>query len=324
MEPTEQISEGMVLGLLAEAQDGWLSGEALSDKLGLPRVAVFKQIDGLRAKGYRIELLPRRGYRLVAMPDRLTALELSPLLTTEELGRTVHAEDEVDSTNDVARRLADDGAPHGTLVVAESQRHGRGRRGRAWVSPPGKNLLFSLVLRPDLPPVRAPELTLVAAVAVAEVLRDAGFEARIKWPNDVLLEGRKVAGLLTELCVEGATVRWAVLGIGVDVNAPRSAFPPELVETATSLAIVRGEEVPRVFLLATLLASLEAWLGRHEAEGFAPVRERWIELSATLGAKVRAEGVEGVAVDLAEDGALLVRDASGTIRRVVAGDVEPA
>lgn len=328
MDRVEQISEEMVLGLLAEARDGFLSGEALSDKLGLPRSLIFKRIDELRSKGYQIDSVPRRGYRLVGMPDRLTALEVLPVLATHELGRIVHAFDEVDSTNDVARGLAEDGAQHGELVVAEAQRQGRGRRGRSWLAPRGSSLLFSLVLRPELPPARAPELTLAAAVAVCEVLREASFDARIKWPNDVLVRGRKVAGILTELSAAPGALRFAILGVGLNVNFERGALPPEVAENATSLRLERGEPVPRVFLLATLLASIERWLNLLVAEGFEKVAARWSELSATLGARVRVEDgeqrVEGLAMELDPSGALLVRDDAGHVHRVLAGDVLPA
>ncbi|MHB8418139.1 MAG: biotin--[acetyl-CoA-carboxylase] ligase [Myxococcales bacterium] len=324
MDRVEEMSEEMVLGLLADARDGFLPGEALSDKLGLGRELVLESIDGLRSKGYRIDAVPRKGYRLVAVPDRLTGLELQPLLATHELGRVIHAFEEVDSTNEEARGLAEAGAGHGELVVAEWQRHGRGRRGRSWLAPRGSSLLFSLILRPELPPARAPELTLTAAVAVAEVLREAAFDARIKWPNDVLIGGRKVAGILTELSAEPSRIRFAVLGIGVNVNLEREALPPEVAEAATALSIERGEPVPRSFLLAALLTSLEGWLDRLCGAGFAGVAARWRELSATLGARVTVEGAEGrggVAIDLDETGALLVRDDAGVTRRVIAGDV---
>jgi BirA family transcriptional regulator, biotin operon repressor / biotin---[acetyl-CoA-carboxylase] ligase len=323
---TEQISEEMVLGLLAEARDGYLSGEVLSDKLGLAKALIFKQIDRLRAKGYQIDSLPRKGYRLVAVPDRVTGLELGPLLSTAELGRVVHAFEEVDSTNDVARKLAEDGAGNGELVVAESQRKGRGRRGRSWLSPPGSNLLFSLVLCPDLPPARASELTLAAAVALTEVLRGAGFDARIKWPNDILVRGRKVAGILTELSADRERIHFAILGIGLNVNLQKGELPPEVAELATSLRIERGEPVPRVFLLAALLAALESWIETIQEEGFAPVRARWLELNVTVGKRVRVDAgkrpLEGQATDLDADGALLVRDDAGKVHRILAGDVE--
>ncbi len=255
----------------------------------------------------------------------MPASDLASLLSTRALGRTIHALDEVGSTSDLARSLADAGATHGTLVVAEAQRWGRGRRGRVWVSPPGENLLFSLVLRPAIPLARASELTLVAAVAIAEALGGAGFPAAIRWPNDLLLAGKKVAGILTELAASGEAIRWVVLGVGIDVNS--RVFPPGVAEIATSLALFSGRDVPRAPLLAAVLGSLESWLARHAREGLGPVRERWLQRSSTIGARVRAEGpegpVEGLAEAMDEDGALLVRDAAGRLARIVAGDVEP-
>jgi BirA family biotin operon repressor/biotin-[acetyl-CoA-carboxylase] ligase len=322
----EEECEDLVLGLLADARDDYLSGEMLSDKLGLSPASLFKQINGLRAKGYRIDAVAAHGYRLVAVPDRLTALEIEPLLTTHDLGRTLHSFPEVDSTNQVARSLADEGALNGELVLAESQRSGRGRRGRSWISTPGKNLTFSLILRPPLPAARAPEITLTAAVAVAEVLERAGFDVRIKWPNDLLIGGRKVAGILTEVATDGDRLRQVILGIGLNVNLAPGDLPPELRATATSLREERGEPLPRAFLLAALLLSLEEWMDVLVEKGFPPIRLRWRELSATLGSEVKVEGpggaIVGQALDLDDDGALRVRDAAGAVHRVVGGEVE--
>jgi BirA family biotin operon repressor/biotin-[acetyl-CoA-carboxylase] ligase len=325
VEPSEQTNEELVLGFLADNGDDYLSGEALSDKLGLSRAAVWKYVQALRIKGYRIEAAPARGYRLVEVPDRLTALELSPLLNTHDLGRVVHAFETIGSTNEQAYRLAQEGAFHGEVVVAEHQSAGKGRRGRTWVSPPGKNLYFSVVLRPELPPQRASELTLVAAVALAETLIDAGAEARIKWPNDVQVDGRKIAGILTELSTEPDRVHFVIVGVGVNLNLARAEMPPELAEIATSLREARGEPVPRALFTAALWTRFEEWLDLHAEEGFKPVRSRWKELSCTLGAEVlvRAERSElrGIAEDIDESGALLVRTERG-LERVLAGDVE--
>ncbi|HSP77981.1 MAG TPA: biotin--[acetyl-CoA-carboxylase] ligase, partial [Myxococcaceae bacterium] len=193
-ETSEQTQQELILGFLADGRDEYTSGEALSAKLGLSRTAVWKHVQSLRTKGYRIDALPARGYRLVDVPDRLSPLELSPLLSTHHLGQVIHFHPSLPSTNATAFRLASDGAEHGEVVVTEQQTAGRGRRGRTWVSPAGLNLYCSAILRPELPPQRAAELTLVAAVALAESLHEAGADARIKWPNDVQLGGRKVAG----------------------------------------------------------------------------------------------------------------------------------
>lgn len=325
MESTELNDEEMILSFLADGGEQYVSGAAISDKLGLSRTAIWKHVETLRKLGYRIDAQPSRGYRLVEVPDRLTALEVGPFLTTRDLGRTLHHFETLPSTNAQAAELAREGAFHGEAVVAEQQTEGRGRRGRTWVSPPGKNLYLSLVLRPEIPPQRAPELTLVAAVALAETIRDAGLEARIKWPNDVQVGGRKVAGILTELSADTERVHHAVLGLGVNVNATAADFPSELASTATSLLVEGQRRVHRALFLAALLGKLEAWLDTWAAGGFAPVGQAWRALSSTLGQAVLVHGerqeLTGVAEDIDETGALLVR-VGGRLERVLAGDVE--
>jgi len=315
----------LVLEMLLESGSDFASGEALSGKLGLSRTAVWKVVNALRDRGYAIEAVPSRGYRLIRVPDRLTALEILPLLETHDLGRTVHAFDSLGSTSEHAFRLAAEGAEHGELVVAEHQTAGRGRRGRSWASPAGKNLYASLVLRPELPPQRAPELTLLAAVAVAETLRGDGVVASIKWPNDLQVGGKKIAGILTELSAEADRVHFVVLGIGVNLNAGPSDFPADVAETATSVQRVLGRRVNRATFLVRLLRSVEQWLDLHEQQGFEPVRARWRALSSTLGEEVlvKAERRElrGRAEDIDVDGALLLRTEGG-LERVLAGDVE--
>ncbi|QSQ25615.1 biotin--[acetyl-CoA-carboxylase] ligase [Pyxidicoccus parkwayensis] len=326
VDSTEQTQEELILGFLSESGSDFTSGEALSGKLGLSRTAVWKRVEALRTKGYRIEAVSARGYRLLEVPDRLTSLELAPLLTTHDLGRTVHHHDSVGSTNELAFRLAQDGAEHGEVVVAEQQTAGKGRRGRAWVSPPGLNLYFSAILRPELPPQRAPELTLVAAVALAETLREWKTEAAIKWPNDVHLDGRKVAGILTELSAEPERVHFVIVGIGINLNSRAEHFPEELRETATSLFLASGQRVPRARFAAALWGRMEEWLDRYLDEGFDPVRARWKALSSTLGQDVLVrtdrQELRGRAEDIDPSGALLVRTEGGSLERVLAGDVE--
>lgn len=324
METAPQSNEEMILGFLAEGGDDFVSGAALSDKLGLPGAAVWKHVEQLRRLGYLIDAQPARGYRLRAIPDRLTELELGPLLATRDLGRALHHFETIGSTNSRAWELGQEGAFHGEVVVAEHQTEGRGRRGRAWASPKGANLYFSVVLRPDLPPSRAPEVTLLAAVALCETLREAGAEATIKWPNDIQIGDKKVAGVLTELCAEADRIDFIVLGVGVNLNASLEDFPVEVAQVATSLMLARGQRVPRALFTAALWTRLEQWTDRWIEEGFAPVRAAWRALSSTLGEEVlvRSEGSElrGVAEDIDESGALLVR-VDGSLERVLAGDV---
>jgi BirA family biotin operon repressor/biotin-[acetyl-CoA-carboxylase] ligase len=229
----------------------------------------------------------------------------------------------VDSTQAVAAALAAEGAADGTVVLADSQAAGRGRRGRAWVDEPGASLLASIVLRPRLDPARLPGLSLAAGVAVAEALtRAAGLRPRLKWPNDVLVDGRKIGGVLLEsrLSLGGEDARpTAILGIGI--NLSQRMFAADLAQRATSVWLATGRLVDREVLLAALLDALAEWRRRLEYRGFAPVRERWRALADTLGRTVTVEGVHGVAVDIDMDGALLVLDAEGRRHRVVAGDI---
>jgi BirA family transcriptional regulator, biotin operon repressor / biotin---[acetyl-CoA-carboxylase] ligase len=325
VDAAELSNEEMILAFLAEGGDDFVSGAALSDKLGLSRTAVWKHVEQLRRLGYRIDAQSARGYRLLQVPDRLTALEVGPLLATRELGRTLHHYDALETTNGKAFELAHEGGLHGEVVVTEHQTRGKGRRGRAWVSPPGKNLAATVILRPDIAPSRASELTLVAAVALAETLRETGVEATIKWPNDVQIVGRKVAGILTELSADVERVHFVVLGIGVNLNSELVDFPPEVAEIATSVALNRKGPVHRGLFLAALLGKLEAWVDRWSDEGFEPIRHAWKALSSTLGHEVliRAEHRElvGVAEDIDPSGALLLR-VHGNLERVLSGDVE--
>jgi BirA family biotin operon repressor/biotin-[acetyl-CoA-carboxylase] ligase len=323
-QPRESGSEELVLAFLAEGGDEFVSGEAISDKLGLSRAAVWKHVEALRGHGYRIDAVPAKGYRLREIPDRLTELELRPLLSTHDLGQVLHWFAEVGSTNDVAKRLAEEGAAHGEVVIAERQTAGRGRRGRAWASPPGGNLYFSVVLRPDLPPQRAPEITLVAAVALCHAVRRAGVDAGIKWPNDLVVGERKLCGILTEMAADPDRVQWVVLGAGVNLNGGLEDLPEEVRAQATSLSAERGQPVPRALFAAAAFALLEEWLDRYAEGGFGAVRDEWRVLSETLGREVRVsvDGKEltGVAEDIDESGALLVR-IGGRLEALRVGDV---
>jgi BirA family biotin operon repressor/biotin-[acetyl-CoA-carboxylase] ligase len=325
VDDTEQSSEEMILSFLAEGGEDYVSGATLSDKLGLSRTAVWKHVEQLRRLGYRIDAQASRGYRLLEVPDTLTALEVGPLLATRELGRTLHHYDELDSTNVKAFELAHEGGFHGEVIVAEHQTAGKGRRGRSWVSPPGKSLAMSVIVRPEIPPSRAPELTLVTAVALAETLKDSGVDARIKWPNDVQIAGKKVAGILTELSADTERVHFVILGIGVNLNVLAAEFPAEISEIATSILVAKNQPVHRALFVAALLAKLESWLDVWTEDGFAPIRDAWKSLTSTLGQDVvvRAEGKElrGVAEDIDESGALLLR-VGNKLERILSGDVE--
>lgn len=236
-------------------------------------------------------------------------------------GRATHRLDEVDSTQNEARRLAEAGAPEGTVVRAEHQTRGRGRLGRTWLDEPGSGLLVSIILRPHVDFPRFPQLSLVAAVAVAEAIHEmTALPVALAWPNDLLIHDRKVAGILAESVVPGDAGPVVILGIGVNVNQNR--FPGELAARATSLALEAGRQFDRETLLGALRDRLERWYRRWATDGFEPVREAWRRRAGMLGQRVADNrGVVGIALDLGEDGALLVLTDGGGVARVLAGEL---
>jgi BirA family biotin operon repressor/biotin-[acetyl-CoA-carboxylase] ligase len=314
-----------VLQVLRSAGDA-VSGEYLAAQLGLSRAAVWKRVHRLKAQGYVIEGSPRRGYRLLAVPDKLLPAEVLQGLQARLLKGPVHYFETLDSTNNLAKELAARGAPEGTVVVAEAQTGGRGRLGREWDSPPGVGLYVSLVLRPMLPPMDLPQITLTTAVAVAKAVRRvAGVAPGIKWPNDLLLNGKKLGGVLTEMESESDRIRYVVVGLGLNVNNPE--FPTELAATATSLILAAGRPFSRVDLLKAWLDEFDGLYDRFLNQGFAEILEEWKGLTVTLGRAVTVRQgpreISGLALDVAPDGALLLRTAGGEIVRVISGEITP-
>ncbi|BCV20099.1 bifunctional ligase/repressor BirA [Moorella sp. Hama-1] len=319
-------SKQQVLDFLRRHPREYISGEELSRGLAISRTAVWKHIQSLRQEGYDIDAQTRRGYCLLATPDYFYPEEVAAGLETSWLGRTLYYYDEVGSTNQVAKELADGGAPEGTVVIADCQTGGRGRRGRNWLSPARKGIWFSVILRPRVAPVQAPQLTLLAAVAVTAAVRErTGLPLGIKWPNDLLAGGRKVCGILTEIKAEIDVVEYIVLGVGLNANLEAGDFSPEVRPLATSLYLETGRPVERLPLFRRILYGLEKWYERWQEEGFAPVRNAWKEASVTLGREVQVnswrEIFQGVATDIDDEGALLVRDAGGQLRRFNSGEV---
>ena len=251
--------------------------------------------------------------------------ELTRRLAGRKIGGTVRFFPEVDSTNDVAFRLAAKGAPEGVVVIADAQRGGKGRLKRRWLSPPGCNLYTSVVLRPPLNAAAASQITLVAGVALAEFLSQycPGYVS-LKWPNDVLIRGAKVSGILTEMKTAGRDVEFVIVGIGVNINVAKDASAGALTQAATSLREETGREISRLDFTAGMYEALERLYGLFLREGFSPVRDLWLRYAAGLGKGVRvtfgSEVLEGEMAGLDGDGALLVRDGKGSVTRVIAGD----
>ena len=316
-----------ILRLLRERSAAFVSGEEISRRLKVSRTAVWKRVENLRASGYDIEASRRLGYRLVRAPDLLTPSEIKPLLKTKWMGKRIHHFQTIPSTNTEAYQLALRGAPEGEIVIAESQEKGRGRLGRHWVSPPFLNLYLSVILRPEIPPSQASLITLMAAVAVAEAIeRFSGLHPVIKWPNDILVENRKVAGLLNEIHSETDRIHFVILGIGVNLNMEKELLPKEIRGLATSLKMETGKSVSRKEFVPCLLGALEKWYTLFLREGGKPVLDAWREKARLKGKPVKVtsfgETLLGRAVDIDAEGRLILETEKGERKRIVAGDVE--
>lgn len=313
-----------ILRLLRQDTNQYLSGEEISRQLQVSRTAVWKHIRILKGEGYEIESHPRLGYSLRTVPDLLLPNEICPRLTTTFMGNTIHYFSTVSSTNTEAKRLANEGCPEGTIVLAEEQQSGRGRLSRGWFSPFAQGIWLSIVLRPKFPPQEAPKCTLLAAVAVARAIQALGVNCGIKWPNDILYNGKKLVGILTEMNAEMDAINYVVIGVGINVNTPINEFPEELCDIATSLSATLGRPISRPDLLIAVLSELESLYTLASEQGFSPIFTEWRKLSATLGKEVDVFGINrnfsGIALDIDEDGALVVETTTG-IEKVVAGDV---
>lgn len=315
------MSNSPVLQLLRNSSE-FISGEEISRRLGITRAAIWKNMEALRRTGYTIEALPRVGYRLISIPDKLLPWEIKVGLDTDVIGHNIIYEEDLGSTMDEAVRLANDNAAEGTVIFAEHQTKGRGRMGKHWVSPAGTGLYLSLIIRPRIMLKDAAKLTLLTGVAVCEAVN--GFTqagAGIKWPNDILIGGKKLAGILTEMNAELDCIRFVVIGIGMNVNTPLSRLPKE----AISLKAAIGKHCDRISFAREILRSFESWYKTLQQVGFDPVLDRWRELSCTLNKQItfreRDKEWSGKAIDIDNDGSLLVRLPDGKIVKRNAGEI---
>jgi len=320
------VSTVTLLSLLESEQGEYVSGEEISRKLNVSRTAIWKQVRKLEAEGYEIEATPRLGYRLLSKPSRLTVQELLPKLNTRSFGRNLRLFDVVGSTQDELRALAEQGAPEGTVVIAEQQTSGRGRMGRAWVSPAGKGVWMSLLLRPSVPLPLTPQLTLLAAVALSRAItRLVPLTIGIKWPNDLLVDGRKISGILLESAAEDERLRYVVVGLGISANLDVEDYPEELLERAISLKMASGQPVSRSELIAAVLEQFEQLYALYLEQGFAPIRALWEAHAVTLNRTVTLttpQGlIDGVPRELDDMGGLRVELPDGSFRTIYSAEV---
>jgi BirA family biotin operon repressor/biotin-[acetyl-CoA-carboxylase] ligase len=319
-------TDAKILSALRANPDG-VSGAELAEQLGISRAAVWSRIEELRRVGFEIEAGPHFGYRLVDEPDALFADDLLARLgKTKVIGRDIQVFEQTTSTNDVIEMLARDGVKEGAVVFAEAQTKGRGRLGRKWISPTHKGLWFSILLRPELRPQETTQLTVASATALRRAIQsETGLKPEIKWPNDILVGGKKVAGILTELSAELDRVRHVILGIGVDVNLGAGEFPAELRKTATSLKIETGKMISRAELAVAILRELDGDYARVCSGSFAVVADEWEKNCTTIGRNVTVQigdrKIHGRAESLDNAGALLLRTEHGRLEPITGGDV---
>ncbi|GAA4708830.1 biotin--[acetyl-CoA-carboxylase] ligase [Brevibacillus fulvus] len=307
--------------------DQFVSGEYLSQACHCTRTAVWKHIEELRKDGYRIEAVRKSGYRLLGAPDAVTAAEITAGLSTELIGQTVIAYDSVASTQPLAHEAAGKGTPEGTLVIADQQTGGKGRLGRKWHSPQGTGIWMSLIIRPNIPLPKAPQLTLLTAVAMARAIEEqTSLPVQIKWPNDLLIGGKKVCGILTEMHAESDRIHYLVIGMGVNVNVTSDDFPEDLRQIATSLRMETGRVLRRASLIQAFCRHFEFYYLDYLQHGFARVRQEWEQKSYSLGRVVTVRTlhhtIEGKALGLDQEGVLLVVDREGRQHKVYSADID--
>jgi BirA family biotin operon repressor/biotin-[acetyl-CoA-carboxylase] ligase len=314
-------TEQKILEMLKENPEDFVSGEVISEALNISRTMVWKHINALRDAGYRIESVKGKGYILKDIPDLLLPAEIEKGLKTEFVGRQILHFDTLASTNLRAKEIAAD-SPNGTVVVAEKQSDGRGRLGKAWASPPG-GIYLSIILKPDIPPDHIHRLTLVAGVAAVETLSELGIDARIKWPNDILINEKKVCGILTEIDAEADAVNYVIIGIGVNANTELDLLPPLTMLQATSLKEEMGQSVDRIAITQRFLERFEQYYVTFSEGGFPSILKHWREHSSTIGRRVKLatkfRTILGEAVGIDHDGALIVELDDGTVEKEITG-----
>jgi BirA family biotin operon repressor/biotin-[acetyl-CoA-carboxylase] ligase len=309
---------------ILKERNGFVSGQELSEGLGVSRTAVWKVIRQLEEEGYVFEAVRNKGYRLVTEPDLLTKAAISERLSTEWAGQEVCSFDEIDSTNNEAKRQAEIGAPHGLLVISEVQTAGRGRMGRPWSSPAGSGIWMSLLLRPSLAPIQASGLTLVMALAIREaIVTLTGAECRIKWPNDIVADGKKVCGILTEMSAEPDRINHVVIGVGINVTD--DSFPEEIRDRAISIWQVCGQKIQRAELVAEILKTFERFYEQYLQSGdMSTLLDAYNAALINCGQTVRVLDPKGeyeaVARGIIPSGALIV-EKDGQTREIISGEV---
>ena len=313
-----------ILRLLKE-NDTYISGQQLCEQFQVSRTAIWKVIDQLKKEGYQIEAVRNKGYRLIESPDVMSKAEIDSLVDTKWAGKNVIYYDETDSTNNRAKEAGNNKEPHGTLFVADMQMAGKGRRGRVWKSPSGSSIYMTILLYPDIPPVKAPQLTLIMAIAVAEGIREVtGLETKIKWPNDIVVNGKKICCILTEMSTEIDYINHVVIGVGINVN--QDTFPDDIKETASSLKMELGKRIKRSGLIAAVMKNFEKYYEIfQETEDLSGLKELYNSMLVNKDREVKVlepgNEYKAYAIGINQTGELIVRTPDGKEKEIYAGEV---
>ncbi len=306
----------------------FISGQKICDELGVSRTAVWKHMKDLEEEGYKISSVPRKGYQMLGSASTLTKERILAGLKTQQIGQKLSVFSETPSTQKIAHHLAEDGTQHGTVVIADEQTNGRGRLGRQWASPKGEGIWMTLILRPDLQIRFTPQLTLLASIAVVKGIQQVtGVECGIKWPNDILFEGKKLVGILTELQAESSNVKAVIIGMGINVNTEQDAFSEDLKSIACSLKTITGKEWDRVIIIQAILKQFEILYQLYLEDGFNMIKTLWETYALSIGKIIHArintgEVIKGLAKGINEDGVLLLEDQAGTCHHIYSADID--
>lgn len=313
-----------IINILKNHAGDYISGEDISNKLGITRAGIWKHIKTLREAGYEIESVSNRGYKLIGTPDVITEEEINEYLKTKYVGRNYKHFNEIDSTNTQCKRECSENIIEGMVIVSEEQSKGKGRLGRSWSSPKGTGIWMSIILTPAIAPVLAPKITIIGAAAVYNALKDMNINVGIKWPNDIVIDGKKVCGILTEMNAEIDRINYVVMGIGINVNTEE--FPEELSDKATSLRIQCGENINRKELVGKILNYTEYYYDLFKETGsIKEVINICKKGSVVLGKEIKViSGCSEIiceAIDIDDDGELIVKYEDGSIHKVISGEV---
>lgn len=316
-----------LLDIFFQAEGGFVSGQKISELLGCSRTAVWKHIEDLRTSGYEVEAIQRKGYRIIKVPDKISRDIIQMGLKTKRLGQKIVYEESLPSTQKLAHQQSLDGSVEGTVILAEEQTAGRGRLDRTWYSPKSTGIWMSIILRPQIPPQKAPQLTLLAAVSIVLGIQEAtGLQCEIKWPNDILIKGKKLAGILTELESDADRINAVIMGIGLNINQLLEHFPEELQDKATSLRVEGNQIFDRAEIVRSILFQLEKLYDKYLEYGFEVIKILWESFAISIGRPIIARtlngAIEGTAQGITEEGVLILEDENGTIHHIYSADIE--